>query len=128
MTKFDHVAITVQDLDKSVQWYQDNFDFSQVRRFEKSSLEIKGATLKQGDFVLELLEPDNPFIPPRQGGSLSTCLGNTGANHLAFVTDDIEATYNRLKDNQVQMVTKIIDARTFFCMDQDCVLIEIRQG
>lgn len=128
MIRFEHIAITVKNLDQAVQWYMDNFNFSEKRRFEKPSLEIKGATLEQGDFILELLEPSNPFTTQRAEGSLSTCLGNIGANHLAFVTDDIEALYQKLKDNNVHMVTKIIDSRTFFCMDKDCVLIEIRQG
>ena len=128
MIKFDHVAITVKDLEKSIQWYKKNFNFTELRRFEKSTLEIRGATLKQDHFTLELLEPYNPIIVKHKQTDLTTCLGNTGANHLAFVADDIEKMYSRLKNNRVRMITKVIDSRYFFCVDPDCVLIEIRQG
>ncbi len=126
MIKFDHIAITVKDLEKSIQWYKENFNFTELRRFEKTTLEIKGATLALENFSLELLEPYNPIIVQRKQEELTSCLGNTGANHLAFHTDDVETTYTQLKNNSVRMITRVIDSKYFFCVDPDCVLIEVK--
>ena len=126
MIKFDHIAITVKDLDKSIEWYKENFNFTELRRFEKTTLEIKGATLALENFSLELLEPYNPIIVQRKQEGLTSCLGNTGANHLAFHTDDVETTYTQLKNNSVRMITRVIDSKYFFCVDPDCVLIEVK--
>ena len=126
MIKFDHIAVTVKDLQKSIQWYKENFNFKELRRFEKSTLEINGATLALENFTLELLEPYNPIIVHRKQEELTSCLGNTGANHLAFTVENIDEFYRKLKERQVRMITRLIDSRFFFCVDPDCVLIEVR--
>jgi len=127
MCQFDHIAITVEDLDRSSKWYCQHFGFKEVSRFEKPALAVNGATLKLESFVLELLEPYHPQVFQKMNGGLNSCLGKIGANHIAFRVENVGRFYQILKDNQTHMISKLIDSRYFFCLDLDCVLLEIRQ-
>ena len=125
--KIEHFGISVTDIDRAVKWYNENFGFEETKRFDKPDFEIKGAVMQLGDCILEILQPYTPNPLSPGGNSLITVLRDLGANHIAFSIDDITSVYSRLKENNVEFVTELLDGRFFFCKDPDGTLIEIRQ-
>lgn len=129
--RIEHFGISVRDMEKSVQWYKDNFGFEEIRRFDKPDLAVKGVTLKLGDSFLELLQPHYPVNqeekPTSRENSLKKLLQKTGSSHLALTVDDISSVYRKLKENKVKLITELLESRYFFCQDPDNILIEVRQ-
>ena len=129
MYKIEHVAITVFDLEKSVEFYEINFGFQEVKRFDKPNLKLRAVLLQLGDFPLEIIQPysTETSMIIEEKSDLAKILHEEGINHLAFSVNDINASYDRLKENKVKLVTEIIEGRCFFCRDNDGVLIEVKR-
>lgn len=82
--RIDHVALTVQDRDKSVQFYE-GFGFEKYYENDVPIPAIqKIVYLKLGDTVLELIHM--PGGPANQGF------------HFCLESDDFDADYTRLKE------------------------------
>ena len=130
--QIEHPGITVTNLDRSIEWYKTNFGFEEIRRFSKSYFGIIGATIKLGNSFFEILQPystlsEQPSSIKRKKVTLETLLQKIGANHIALNIDDIESSYNILKENNVEFVTELLDSKYFFCTDPDDILTEVRQ-
>jgi catechol 2,3-dioxygenase-like lactoylglutathione lyase family enzyme len=125
--KIVHFGISVADLEMSISWYKEMFDFEEVKQFEKPEMEIKGALLQRQDCHLEILQPDVPKTVPSEGGSLVEELRRAGANHFAVSVEDVQMVYEYFKSKNVNLVTALVDQRFFFCKDPDGTLIEVRQ-
>jgi catechol 2,3-dioxygenase-like lactoylglutathione lyase family enzyme len=100
--QFDHVAVTVPDLDAAVEWYCTTFGFSVAWHEDWTdaparplgllgdTVRLRGAGLDMGAGVyLELHEMPN-------GRDAQRRLDQTGISHFAFRTTDIDALYARL--------------------------------
>ncbi|HDY89878.1 MAG TPA: VOC family protein [bacterium] len=88
--------------------------------------------MKLGNSFFEILQPystlgDQPSSIKLKKETLETLLQKIGANHIALNVDDIESSYNKLKENNVEFVTELLDSKYFFCTDPDGILIEVRQ-
>ena len=123
-----HFGISVQNLDRAIQWYKDVFGFEVLKTFEKPEMEIKGAAIKCGTCELELLEPYNPKIPEPTEGQVIPGLRNVGANHFAVTVEDVVACFKDLSDKKVELVGELQNNRFFFARDLDGTLIEIKQA
>ena len=126
--KFVHTGISVTDLERSIAWYKDIFGFEEVKRFEKPDLEIKGAALKRGDCVLEILEPYKPQTISNSEKTIAGVLQKIGANHFAISVEDVQSFYSELKSKNVDLVSEIKGNKFFFCRDPDGTVIEVRQS
>jgi len=63
MTKLDHVGVYVKDLERSLKFYKNLFNFKVVSQF--TSGEAKIATVDIGGALLELVQrPGSPGKPP----------------------------------------------------------------
>ena len=106
-TTLHHTGFVVRDLERSIRFYTDglglnvdkNLDIdgeglSQVVGYEKTHLK---AALLTGDdgHTLELIQYMNPEGTPRQQDQQYE-RRLIGATHLAFIVDDVNATYERL--------------------------------
>jgi catechol 2,3-dioxygenase-like lactoylglutathione lyase family enzyme len=99
----NHTSFTVSDLERSIDFYTGVLGFTLERRFEvegagiSSIVGFDGAHLKiafvrLGEFRLELVE----YVAPA-GRKLEMATNNVGSAHIAFTTDDVDATYEELK-------------------------------
>jgi lactoylglutathione lyase len=88
-SRIDHVALSVNDLAKSVAFYEKNFGFETYSRdyVERAGLHI--AYLKLGDTVLELTG---------RGESMS-------GFHFCLETDNFDGAVETLKKNGVEVAT-----------------------
>lgn len=123
---FEHIGITVDDLEVTVAWYEAQFGFTVVKRFEKPSLQIIGALLKLHDSFLEILEHKGMVQEESVLSSLIADLTKKGNYHFAFSVDDIYSSYERLKADGAELLTEIMESRYFFCRDREGRLLEIR--
>jgi lactoylglutathione lyase len=103
IVRHNHTSFTVSDLDRSIDFYTRVLGFELERRFEVEGAGIStivgfdGAHLKiafvrLGEFRLELIE----YVAPA-GRKLEMATNNVGSAHIAFTTDDVDATYEELK-------------------------------
>jgi catechol 2,3-dioxygenase-like lactoylglutathione lyase family enzyme len=125
--QLQHAGISVTNLDNAVSWYERYFDFKEMKRFKKDSLEIRGALLGCGENQLEILAPAAP-VQRREGGvNLVEELRVCGSNHIAVGVDNIESLYDTMRADDVSLITGLMDGRMFFCKDPDGTLIEVRK-
>jgi catechol 2,3-dioxygenase-like lactoylglutathione lyase family enzyme len=136
---YDHVCLTVADVDRSVEFYCRHFDFKPARRdnpVSGSSVEqltsIVGAKLQAAfvtsdDLVLEFIQfidkqSDLPVAAPNQIGAL----------HLGFVVEDVRKAYEELSAQGVHFYSEpVYHARrgnySVMATDPDGIPIELRE-
>lgn len=133
-----HTSFTVSDLDRSVAFYRDALGFAVERTFEAEGdrisritgmpgAHLKIALLVLGSFRLELIQY---LSPPGKKLDLST--NNTGASHIGFYVEDIQAAYNKLKAQGIQfrsLPTSADDTRPLvaYFSDPDGITLELQQ-
>jgi len=143
-----HTGLTVSDLDRSVAFYRDllglelvtQWDSAQpylraVVGFPDAELRIALLRLPRGDGGasgphLELLEYR---VPRGVRGDARTC--NPGNAHVAFMVEDLEATYRELKDKGVRFKSAPMEithgrnrgAKAVYLLDPDDITLELVQ-
>ena len=128
----DHVAVSVSDLAKSVDFYVKNFGFSCERVIDLPNRNGKVALLRRPGFTIEMFEfadalplPDDRKIP-------STDLKTLGVKHFALKANDILAASDFLKRNGVEFLSEVTvgvrGLRRFFVKDPDGIGIEITES
>ena len=92
VTKIDHVAVIVRDLDAAVKSYSDMFGFKVVETMEGPGGEFKSVIIANGDMCLEFFQPLGP-------GSLQKFLDERGGGlyHISLATVDIVSDMKDLK-------------------------------
>jgi catechol 2,3-dioxygenase-like lactoylglutathione lyase family enzyme len=112
----------------AVNWYCQNFGFSEQKRFAKQEFEISGAVLTNEDTMLELLEPFHPILKNNKDvKDLTSLLRKTGLNHIAIQVNDLKKTYDTLQEQNTPLITNIISNQFFFCLDPDGIPLEVKQ-
>ena len=91
--RLEHVNMTVKDVDTSIAFYQQLFDFKVRWRgtIQGEKGELKAAHVGNDEYYLALFEAE-------QGGGGKTDYRAKGINHFAFVVDDIEKYRRRIED------------------------------
>jgi lactoylglutathione lyase len=144
IVKCHHHGFTVSDVERSVAFYRDLLGLELVRVSERRNLpsydrilghkdvELKVTILQHpvGDFILELIEYENPK------GQLRA-LDNpfVGSSHLAFEVDDVDAAYASLQAAGFATINPPVDveregivvARAMYGLDPDGISIEMFQ-
>ena len=123
ITSFDHVAITVKDIDVSIAWYTSMLGFSVHRRWENTERGMRITFLEAGGHaMLELFgfmdsdtATDGPLLRPEE----------TGIKHLSFFVEDMEATCQRLRDAGITFTTATSTRAVF--QDPDGIVLELRR-
>ena len=136
ITGHNHTSFTVEDLDRSVEFYTKILGLKQEIRFDvggegiSTILGMPDARLRiafvyLGDFRLELIEYEAP-----KGAKLNMATNNVGSAHIAFWTDDVDKTYEELKAKGVRfkgspMRSKPGRPRVAYFLDPDDYTLEI---
>jgi len=120
----DHVAITVKNLNRSIEFYT-KLGFSVVRRAETTTLNI--AFVGSGLARLELFE-----LRKEAAKEVSQPKDNEiGVKHIAFHVDDIEGVVEELKKKGVEFTTEIMKTgrrTSIFFKDPDGTILQLIQG
>lgn len=136
-----HVGISVRDLNKSVKFYTEVMGMEEgIRVSHKGDTisrvvavedtEVDVCYVTKGQHRLELIEYKN-----KDNAKLNTTYqsqDDPGLVHIAFIVDDVEETYQTIKDlgyefNSPPMVTRENGPRIAFFRGPDNVIIELYQ-
>ncbi|CAN5342921.1 VOC family protein [soil metagenome] len=97
--QFDHVGLSVADLDAQASWYAAAFGLEQSTPFAIESLELRGTFLvAPGGLAIELLERRGSR-PGIQARDQAEALLTRGYGHLCLRVDDVDALHARLLDH-----------------------------
>lgn len=116
--RMDHVAMSVQDMDKAIAFYRDvvgmekvfdrEFDAAMGRIIGVEGTRVRVVHLKFGDNILELFDyrypPGREPRPDRQQSDF-------GLIHIGFIVSDFWATYRDLKDRGVEFLGEAVEIR-----------------
>jgi lactoylglutathione lyase len=141
---FDHVGIQVQDIDRSVEFYERHLGFRVVDRVTKRepyvqrvvgyypnvTLEIAVLQIPGSDVFLEILEYRGIERSP-----IDPATGNPGTAHFCVFVDDLEELYCRLKRAGVEFVSELQTptagpnegGRLVYMIDPDGIRVELVQ-
>jgi len=124
---FDHLAITVSDLEKSVEFYRDILGFRVLGKLVQDNGNFVIVYLDMGDKVLEL------FNFTEKGKYLTTQNDkDMGIKHFAFKVKSVDQAFKYLREKGVEFTMEPNNAvggvRIAFFKDPDNILIEIIEG
>ncbi|WP_108398619.1 VOC family protein [Devosia submarina] len=123
---FEHVGITVKNIDKSLAFYVDLLGLKLlVRRPGQNGDEM--AFLDAKGPMIEMICPATGALTAED-----VAVGRAGVRHLTFNFESVDETYRKLLDAGVDMVEPPRDAhnrdiarRLAFCRDPDGIMIEL---
>lgn len=135
-----HIGIVVEDLAKSLWFYQDLLGFTIVKEADEKGifidkiLSLTGAAVKTVKMktddacLIELLL----FSKPLADVSMQTCITRIGLTHLAFSVENIEKAYNQFKEaglhiNSPPQISPDGFAKVFFCRAPEGTFVELVQ-
>lgn len=141
MKSIRHFGIVVEDLEKSLHFYQDLLGLKTKRDMQEEGefidtilglQNVKVHTVKMasenGDTLVELLHYTSHQGKKREGYEIF----DLGASHLAFTVEDVDREYKNLQEHGVRFtclpqISPDGRAKVTFCFDPDGVPIELVQ-
>lgn len=94
--QFDHVGLSVTDLDGMADWYSNAFGWTITGGFEVPPIQLTGKFVVGPDGVaIELLKREGS-VRPVSFDSVPTMAGNQGFGHIALRVLDVDALHDRL--------------------------------
>lgn len=128
MFNVNHIAISVTDMERSVEFYK-KFGFQEFKEWKAEDNSIKINMLKLNDTVLEIFCYKQYTKLPETAKTTATDLPILGTKHFALGTKNIEkAKEFVLKNNickSVDIKTGRLGKQYFFINDPDEILVEI---
>ena len=126
--RFDHIAITVRDMERSVRFYRDLLGFEVLGQLFLNEDTFKIVYLRSGGACIELFEFRDNDAETAVG--VSDTVG--GFKHVALQTDDVDAVAARLEAAGTVFTLEPTDAvggvRLAFFRDPDGNLLELVSG
>ena len=103
VTKLDHVAIAVKNLDETLQLYEKLFGLKPSKIEDVPAQGVKAAIIPLGSgSEIELLEP----IDPKGGVAKFVERSGGGIHHIALEVDDVDKELDILAGKGVQLIDK----------------------
>jgi methylmalonyl-CoA epimerase len=102
ITRINHVAIVVNDLDEAIRSYQDKLGLSVSQRLLMPEQEVEIAFLPAGESAIELISPINES----SGVAKYLAKRGEGLHHLCLETPDVNASLAELAARDVQLITQ----------------------
>ena len=130
ITKINHIAIVVSDLDASLQAYHELLGLPIGDRKVMPEQQVEVAFLPAGDSQIELITP----ITEDSGVAKYLARRGEGIHHICLEVDDVEAALAEMKAKGVQLINQetieAAEGRAFFLHPKGThgVLIELLEA
>ena len=128
MFNINHVAISVTNVDRSIEFYK-KFGFQEFKSWKAEDNSIKINMLKLNNTVLEIFCYKEYIKLPETAKTTATDLPILGTKHFALGVDDIEKAKEFVIQNYICKNIDIKRGRLgkqyFFINDPDGILVEI---
>lgn len=140
ITKLDHVALSVSDLDRSIEFYTTVLGCTVERVLDRGGDSLLGrvvgmpgasariAHLSLGDAMIELFEYRDPEGSPLPADRKQA---DIGIIHLGLTSSDARGDYQRLASHGVRFVSEPVEFRPgvwiFYFYGPDGEVCELRQ-
>ena len=98
--RIDHVGVAVEDLDQAVVLYTERFGMTEQHRETVEEFGVEAVLLEVGEGHVELLEP----LSEESAIGRFLARNGPGVHHVAYQTDDIEATLERVRRAGVEAI------------------------
>lgn len=123
----NHFAISVPDLEASIDWYHRVFGFTVLHRSEIPGTGIKVSHMQGKGFLMEIFCPPNGTPLPAERREPNTDLMVHGNKHISFGVKDGHAAKAQLEAMgvEVAMVAEVDGTYGVFIRDNSGNLIEI---
>ena len=114
----DHVALSVQDMEKAIDFYRDvigmekvfdrDFDAPMAKLINVDGAQVRIVHMRLGDSMIELFNYQHPRgRAPRHDRTQS----DLGLTHIGFAVEDFWATYQHLLDHGVSFLGDPVEFR-----------------
>ena len=128
----NHFAVSVSDLERSIEWYEKALGFELLCRNRIDHINTPVAHLDAPDsgFVLELYSPPNAKPVPEERKTPDEDMRTNGNKHFSLTIKDHEDTLRELKEMGIPVVFTAPCWGTFgiFINDPDGNIIELFEG
>lgn len=121
-----HTGITVENMEEALDWYKRNLDFELVSDKYVAPLRIRICFVRNGDFQLELFQPDCGMPLPEYRRELDSDLQTVGTKHICFAVRDLSAWKERFLANGVDIAAEM-GSDVLFIRDNSGVLLELNE-
>jgi len=123
---FHHIAISVKDSEKSVEFYKKNFGFKEVRRFTKPDWDGGAIVLSLDNIELEIFQFNDSTDKKDNLSDLKVI----GLKHIGIEVEDVDQKHRELKTQDVDIDDPkqgTTCAKFCFLRDPDGIPIELYQ-
>lgn len=100
ISKIDHIAIAVEDIEKAAAFFTDALGLSVSGREDVPEQKTRVAFIDIGQVRIELIQPMSADSPVQKFLDKK----GQGIHHLAIGTDDIETELEGLKDKGIRLI------------------------
>lgn len=124
--KIHHIAITVNNLEESVDFYTSFFGFEVVKKFAREDMGAHATFIRLGDFQIELWH----FQDMKDNLNPLDDIKVRGIRHIALAVKNLEETLLELKENGLKFSEPRLGASGHyyaFTSDPNGVALEIYQ-
>jgi len=123
ITGFDHIGITVKDLDKSIEFYTRILDFKEGRKFEYLERGVTILFLNVGKVQLELFGHSKEVLEAEKKPL------QAGVAHIALEVENLNETYEKLKARGIEFEREprvaMMGQKIVFLSDPDGNILEL---
>lgn len=127
MFNFNHVTISVENLEKTLNFYK-SFGFEKYKEYHDDNVDI--VMIKLGDMILEIFNYSNHNELPEHSKDLALDLKTVGNKHFGIGVKDINEAKsfvedNKLSDSEITITKGRLGKPYFFIKDSNGILMEI---
>ena len=130
MSTIHHVAVTVSDFERSIDFYE-KLGFTVLVKKDTPEKKKKLALLRKGDLNLEMFHYDDLTNNTSNRDTIGNNVKEVGQKHFALRIDSVEDTISQLKASDIELASEpdVGDAgyQFFFIRDPDGIWIEYVQ-
>ena len=128
--KAEHVAITTNDYQGTLDWYRRHLGFEVVTTWEIDRYPgMKFAYISSNDFAIEVIATDAFYQDELVPDNINDAIADRGISHLGFLVADVNAVYDYFVEQGEEILVEPYDSqeaqrRLFFVKDNSGNVVE----